>query len=373
MSFQQLLNRLYTLNRSKGISLGTERMRSFCTLFGNPQNQFPTVHIAGTNGKGSVATKIAKGLESIYPQVGLYTSPHISSFRERIRVNGEMISIHETERILSAIIDLPGTFFEITTLLAFLYFAEKKVDYAVIETGLGGRLDATNVVLPNLCVITSIDIDHSEFLGETIEEIAREKAGIIKQQTPVVLGPKAHMIASEYSHHVFGSFNRVEEENNAIASRCMELLNIPKENIQTALKARPPCRMETIKNVILDVAHNPDALKRYFQEDIRRPLEVVCTFSSSKDLNQCMQIIAEHAERIHLVDPPNKRCAPSEVLREILLQHNFPSPRILCHHAVSQAVESASNLGDTAVLGSFFIMSKALAALGRNYTHLSST
>ncbi len=354
MSYQQLVKKLFNINQAKGISFGIDRMHSLCKSFGHPQLLFPCVHVAGTNGKGSVATKIAKGLESIYPQVGLYTSPHISTFRERIRINGEMISVLDTEKILNTIIDLPGTFFELTTLLAFLYFAQRKIDYAVIETGLGGRLDATNVLSPNLCVITSVGIDHTEFLGETVEEIAQEKAGIIKPHIPVVLGPKAHMITEKDAHLVAGTFKTVEEENCAVAKHSMKLLNIPENNIQTALTARPPCRMESVKNVILDVAHNPDALKRYFEEDLRRPLQVVCTLSSSKDLKQCMQIIAEHADRIHLVPPPNHRCASPEKLKEILIRQDFPVSGVLCYPSISQAVASASKLGGTACLGKFF-------------------
>jgi len=160
--------------------------------FGHPHQSFLTIHVAGTNGKGSVSHSLASILQEAGYRVGLYTSPHIRDFRERIRVNGEMISeqrvIDFIEAERSFFEPLHPSFFELTTALAFLYFQEQYVDVAVIEVGLGGRLDCTNIITPCFCIITNISFDHTQLLGDTLVEIAGEKAGIIKPHVPVVIG-----------------------------------------------------------------------------------------------------------------------------------------------------------------------------------------
>lgn len=193
--YQDLLKKLFAVNLHGGIKLGLKNIQQLNQLLGNPIAQFKSIHVAGTNGKGSVVTKIAKGLEEEGFRVGLYTSPHISCFRERIKINGRMIDEASVTSILERIFNvieqekIAATFFEITTALAFLYFAKQRVDFAVLETGLGGRLDATNIVTPLLSIITSISLEHVEQLGETIDAIASEKAGIIKPNIPVLIGP----------------------------------------------------------------------------------------------------------------------------------------------------------------------------------------
>lgn len=165
----------------------------------NPHQKFKSIHVAGTNGKGSTSHMLASVLQSSGYKVGLYTSPHLRSFRERIRVNGQEVEeAFITEFVnnnKSAIEEISPSFFEITVVMAFEYFAKEQVDFAVVETGLGGRLDSTNIITPELSVITSISMDHQEMLGNTIEEIAREKAGIIKKGKPVIVGrlPEAAM------------------------------------------------------------------------------------------------------------------------------------------------------------------------------------
>lgn len=166
-------------------------------IFGNPERKYPCIHIAGTNGKGSTAHTLAAILMSAGYKVGLYTSPHIFDFRERIRVDGEMISSEAVTEFVNTWIkvkgshpDLSPSFFELTSTLAFAYFARNNVDVAVIETGLGGRLDSTNIITPVLSVITNISLDHTALLGDTLEKIAFEKAGIIKPGVPVVIGER---------------------------------------------------------------------------------------------------------------------------------------------------------------------------------------
>lgn len=163
-----------------------------CNTLGNPQHKFKSIHVAGTNGKGSTSHMLAAILQTAGYKTGLYTSPHLKDFRERIKVNGEMVSeefvILFTERIRPRIEEIEPSFFEITVAMAFEYFAQQEVDIAIIETGLGGRLDSTNVIVPELSIITNIGWDHMNLLGNSLEEIAAEKAGIIKEKIPVVVG-----------------------------------------------------------------------------------------------------------------------------------------------------------------------------------------
>jgi len=190
MELQALLDELFAM-AFVGIKPGLERIEVLCASVGDPQDTYPVIHVAGTNGKGSLCAMIAAVLQGAGLKVGLYTSPHIERFNERIRVNGVQIADVDVARLARPLMDaavaIQGTFFEVTTAMAFQYFAEQRVEVAVIETGLGGRLDATNIVSPMLTAITSIDFDHMEYLGSTLESIAGEKAGIIKAGTPCVI------------------------------------------------------------------------------------------------------------------------------------------------------------------------------------------
>ncbi|HXV67961.1 MAG TPA: folylpolyglutamate synthase/dihydrofolate synthase family protein [Nitrospira sp.] len=192
MTYSAAIEYLYGLQKH-GIKLGLETMRALLGHVDRPERRFRTLHIGGTNGKGSTAAITAAVLQATGLRVGLYTSPHLVEFRERIRVNGEMIpeeSVAElTGRLCAAVPDsLSPTFFEVTTAIALLHFAEAGIDVAVLEVGLGGRFDATNVVDPMACAITTIALDHQEYLGGTQEAIAFEKAGIIKPSVPVIVG-----------------------------------------------------------------------------------------------------------------------------------------------------------------------------------------
>jgi len=189
--YKACISFLFELERT-GIKYDLKNIRRLLLFLNNPQKKFKSIHVAGTNGKGSVSSIINSGLIENKIKTGLYTSPHIKDFRERILVNGMPVSkkfiLNFTKKIYDEIQKIKPSFFEVTTALAFDYFAFKKVDYAVIETGLGGRLDSTNIINPILSVITSIDIDHTEFLGKKIENISSEKGGIIKKNIPVVIG-----------------------------------------------------------------------------------------------------------------------------------------------------------------------------------------
>lgn len=181
---------------------GLQNVEALDAWCGHPHEAFPCVHVAGTNGKGSVSNLLASVLQEAGFKVGLFTSPHLKDFRERIRVNGEMISedyvCRFTEKFMQSGLEIKPSFFELTTEMAFSYFAESQVDIAIIEVGLGGRLDSTNIIRPVLSVITSISFDHVALLGDTLPQIAAEKAGIIKAGVPVVVGENPEEVMSVF-------------------------------------------------------------------------------------------------------------------------------------------------------------------------------
>jgi dihydrofolate synthase/folylpolyglutamate synthase len=198
LNYQQAIDFLYAQAPmfqqvgAKGYKTGLENTHFLDSHFGFPHRHYRTIHVGGTNGKGSVSHLLAAILQSAGYKVGLYTSPHLKDFRERIRVNGKMISKQKVSAFIAKnqqlITEINPSFFEITTAFAFKYFAEQNVDFAVVEVGLGGRLDCTNVISPLLSVITNISLDHTDILGDTLGKIAAEKAGIIKPKTPVIIG-----------------------------------------------------------------------------------------------------------------------------------------------------------------------------------------
>ncbi len=290
------LNYLYSL-RNKGSSYGIERMLEFTQRLGNPQNSFPSIHVAGTNGKGSVCSMLSSiYLENGY-KVGMFTSPHLVELGERVQVNGEILSFEEIERIVNEIrpvaeemeAEKPGmhpTFFEVMTAVAFLTFQSQKVDLAVLETGLGGRLDSTNVVTPELSVITSISLDHCEILGSEIPEIANEKAGIVKEGIPVLSGilpPDALLVIQEVAqkrgapHFDLMNMNAdqypetnldgyYQRRNAALAKKSVQILNarfpIEKENTLRGLqKVKLRGRWQFVSGsppLLLDASHNQE-------------------------------------------------------------------------------------------------------------------
>ena len=214
MNYQQTIHYLFTrlplFSRigAAAFKPNLDNTIRLCESLGNPHTKFKSVHIAGTNGKGSVSHMLAAILQMAGYKTGLYTSPHLRDFRERIKVNGEMINekfvIDFTEKINPLIEEIEPSFFEITVAMAFDYFAQQQCDIAIVETGLGGRLDSTNIIIPELSIITNIGWDHMNLLGDSLEKIAREKAGIIKDQVPVIVGealketlPVFHQMAAE--------------------------------------------------------------------------------------------------------------------------------------------------------------------------------
>ncbi len=235
MTYQETLQYLYTSAPlfqqvgGKAYKAGLETTHILDAHFGHPHRRYRTIHVAGTNGKGSCAHTLAAFLQCCGWRVGLYTSPHLVDFRERIRVNGEMIS---EQRVVDFVAEERGffeplhpSFFELTTALAFQYFAEQAVDIAVVEVGLGGRLDCTNIISPTLSVITNISPDHTQFLGHTLAEIAGEKAGIIKPGVPVVIGeasPETRPVFEQAAEGVQAPITFAEDTPEIISSHLDE-------------------------------------------------------------------------------------------------------------------------------------------------------
>jgi dihydrofolate synthase/folylpolyglutamate synthase len=378
------------------------------------------MHVAGTNGKGSVALKTARVLEFSGFRVGLLISPHIASFRERISINGELITEKEVERYLPKILEIcnvhniPATFFEITTALSFVYFKEKAVDVVVLETGLGGRLDATNVIpKPDLCIITSIGLEHTAILGDTIELIAKEKAGIIKHSVPVLVGPNVpHDVIREcavekeaegyyISDEVLGgdssecrkNVNGIEYidydiENSRTVQAAIKLLcskhekfrNVRQESIDRGTSMRPACRFEEIQcqsgsTCILDIAHNPPAMFTLVAKLIstypERTYRYIVGFSADKDVNKITDLLlstVSNPNSIHLVEAVNLRAAKiADIIKAVpsLALSNFEDKDRSITAQVKLAMSLAAKNNEVLVIcGSVFLMAEARTALG---------
>lgn len=344
-----------------------DSIRKLQELMGYPDRRYPTVHVAGTNGKGSVCTKIAAAYKLLGKKTGLYTSPHIKHFSERIVINDIPIPTDTCETILKELFTkahkLELSFFDVATMLAFEYFAREHVDIAIIETGLGGRWDATNIIDPILNVITTLGLDHTELLGNTIESIAHEKAGIIKGTTPVVIGPSiSRSLIKPYSeriHQPIGTFNSYDQENRATAEMALNVLGVPICGTET----RPRCRMERIKHpqktIYLDAGHNPDGLKALFRSlDTVQP-EVICAFSKEKDIAACMKIIAENASHMYLTQADTPRAAaPSHLAAEL---DKIGYRHHTAHETMASALSAASKSNQPLVIcGTFYILDDAL-------------
>lgn len=244
---------------------GLERSWALARHFGNPQDKWSSIHIAGTNGKGSVSHLIASTLQSQGYKVGLYTSPHLVDFRERMRVNGAMIPKDTVERFIDrwcAMADeYPDkpSFFELTMMMAFTWFADEQVDYAVIETGMGGRLDSTNIITPLMSVITNISWDHAQFLGDTLPKIAGEKAGIMKPGVPVVIGEAEGDVEQVFRTHaaetdspITEAYNHIDAQANAeLEDVCPLHGDYQHKNINTARVA-----LRELRNRGVEISHS---------------------------------------------------------------------------------------------------------------------
>jgi len=363
-SYRELIDHLYSLKTLK--HLGFRHLQKALERLGNPHTHFEAIHIGGTNGKGSVSLKIAEALRVDGKQVGLYSSPHIACYRERIQINGVKITEEEVEELLPQVLEAAPecTFFEITTMLAFLYFSVKKVPIAVIEVGVGGRLDATNILEPILTAITSVSLDHTAWLGNTLDAIAIEKAGIIKSRVPIVIGksvpPVIETIALERNaplYRIQDTFDTYDEENSAVAKKCLEILGVPAQG----LDIRPPCRMEVHYPFIFDVAHNPAGFEALFRSLKKQygweRFRVILGMGKDKDHRSCLETLLPHAVEIFLIEVDGvKEGARIETLKKILADLEYePYQGSTIKDAIMQAEKDLPIL----VLGTFYMMAEA--------------
>lgn len=429
MNYQETLNYLYNSTpvfEHVGAVAYKEGLQNTLALdkhFNHPHTNFKTIHIAGTNGKGSCSHSLASILQEAGYKVGLYTSPHLVDFRERIRVNGQCIS---KERVVKFVKDerrffepLHPSFFELTTALAFKYFDEQKVDIAIIEVGLGGRLDCTNIISPILSIITNISFDHTQFLGDTLAKIAAEKAGIIKKGVPVIIGeaneetsPVFQSKANEVnSDIVFAEDNAIvtssspmadggrryylsnnstlvgelsgdyqERNMNTILCACNTLkqMNIIKNDDVIAKGLTNICkntgllgRWQTIQNnptVVCDTGHNVGGWN-YLAPQIKRQqcnqLRIVFGMVDDKDINSVMYLLPKNAI-YYWTQAESKRAIKAERVAEIAIKHDlrgeiFDNVEV----AYTKALQDSNKDDFVFVGGSSYIVADLLTFLSR--------
>ncbi|MDP3278582.1 MAG: folylpolyglutamate synthase/dihydrofolate synthase family protein [Deltaproteobacteria bacterium] len=415
--YEALLARLYAMAPS-GIVLGLDRVVESLAYFNNPQQNFRIAHIAGTNGKGSTSAFVAAGLRAQGRRVGLYTSPHLHRFVERVRVQGEPVSEAELATHLARIFDaidlqkIPSlTLFEVATLSAWLTFEALDVQDVVLEVGLGGRLDATNVCMPAVCAITRIAMDHQAWLGDSLDAIAREKAGILKNRVPYVLGPSlsesheeapsaraaidqvarsvgalARPTPTSVTHAmVHGaadvSIDLGEEtlrttlslvgahqiENACTAAGILHILGVSSRAIAEGLAtAQWGARCELIANVLLDAAHNPDgieALLGVLETDANALTERAVVFGSSRDKEwrSALASLQKYCEpdRWYLCAARMSRAESPDVLASWAGGHVCDS----IEDALAKAQARVGPNGRVVVCGSVFVAASARAAL----------
>ncbi len=408
-----------------GMKLGLHNIRALLRFCRNPQRQFRSVHVAGTNGKGSTSSMIAAVLQSAGYRTGLYTSPHLLKFNERIRINGRMISdadlVRYTALFRPIINDLKATFFEATTAIAFKYFADQKVDIAVVETGLGGRLDATNVLLPEVSVITSIAKDHTEHLGRSFRKIAFEKGGIIKRGTACVVGVRNQSALRELrriaKHHrsqfiatgnVQSSKMRVEQNNFQIANfitgnNSYRNLHIPLfgenqiRNAEIAITALEYLqtkgiaiaasafrqgfahvhrltgirgRFEILKRrpmVILNVGHNPEAVlvtAASLRNIHYKKLILVFGVMKDKDYKSMIRILSSFKPAVYAVQPKMERALPAAIIADIFRSMNCTvrEPGDIAE-AIREALRTQKEDDLLLICGSHYVAGEALQLL----------
>lgn len=277
-----------------------EAMQRLDANLGHPHQSFDSIHIGGTNGKGSTCYKIARSLELAGFRVGLYTSPHLYHFQERIQINGIPIPLDRIEVLLGRVFSFATealSFFDLTTALSFLYFQEQKVDWAVIEVGMGGRLDATNVLIPKLSAVTSIGLDHQEILGATLEVIASEKGGIQKKDIPFFVGPTAAPFFPKAKLIPVKPHSFYDEENRQMAAFLLDTLSIDPKAIRQGTSQRPWGRFEVHEGIVLDGAHNRAAIEKLLQALTyhypHRAFHFLTAFSKDKETGSSLSLLKD--------------------------------------------------------------------------------
>lgn len=387
---------------------------------GNPHRKFRTIHVAGTNGKGSCSHTIAAILQSAGYKVGLYTSPHLIDFRERIRVNGKPASkdfvVDFVEKERDFFEPLQPSFFELTTAMAFTFFAQENVDVAVIEVGLGGRLDCTNIIIPDLSIITNISLDHIQFLGNTLEKIAAEKAGIIKEGIPVVIGettPETITVFQEKANSVGAPIIFAEEEQkivtatpttdgytyettlfgtlhgelggdyqvkntNTILNATLQLIaagyNISVENIQagfstvcssTGLMGRWQ-KLRQHPAVVCDAGHNIGGVTEIVRQLMRqnyKSLRIVFGMVNDKEIDEVLAIMPKDAT-YYFTQASIRRALPAEEMQKKAAKYGLQGENYPTVKDALQAAQSDANPEDFIFIGgSCFIVADLLQGL----------
>lgn len=409
MTYTEAIQSLYDL-RLFGAKFGLQNTLKLAALAGNPHKRLRFIHVAGTNGKGSTCAM----LESIYRasglRVGLFTSPHLVSFRERIQIGRQLISEDDVVRLVEQVQPLLAdfskehhpTFFEVITVMALKYFAERDCELVIWETGLGGRLDATNIVTPLASVITNIGYDHQQWLGNTLAEIASEKAGIIKPAIPAATATDApealaviQRVAAERAaplRIVTASDVPVElrplfdgegplrgehqKRNAALALAVVDILRgsipVSREQIRSGLlSVQWPGRLQLIRlpegrALLLDGAHNAagatvlrDTLERDFREQKKT---IILGILDDKDWRQICQILAPLAETVLTVPVLSQRTANPPELAQICAAAN-PSATVLACHSLKDALQRTVSAGFTIITGSLYLVGQALELL----------
>ncbi len=392
MNHRTALEWLYALS-PKGVCLGLDRVRRGAALLGDPQRQLTCVQVAGTNGKGTVSCLVAHFALRAGLRVGLFTSPHLHCFAERIRINSRPIADDELARHLTAIFtlfdvhdDLELTFFEVATLAAFCAFAEHRVDLAVLEVGLGGRLDATTICEPVITGITSIGLDHTEYLGDTIEQIASEKAGVIRSGVPLVTGDlpsEARAVVEQRARSLGAPLYRLgrdfevpaavrppwpgvhQRQNAATALKIVSLLaetdtrfNDP-DPASVVKSVTWPGRFELLQrcpSFLLDIAHNPDAITALLQsldESSVHPELLIFGALRDKPIAQMLTLLRSRFDRVVLATPPIPRAFEAG---QWALPGDFVAPSI--EQAIGRAEATVPGHATVLVTGSLFVVAE---------------
>ena len=351
--------------------------------FGHPHRKFRSLHVAGTNGKGSTSHTLAALLQALGYRVGLYTSPHLVDFRERIRVNGKPIPkervIDFVERERSFFEPLAPSFFELTTALAFLYFAEEKVDFAVIEVGLGGRLDCTNLISPELCVITNISLDHTQFLGDTLEKIATEQAFADEAKAPLYWSEEESRVVSAQNvdgklHYTTADWGKIEGQlagsyqihnTRTILSAISHLpkdvfQKVTRESVREAfghvVEMTGLCgRWQEVgqhPRMILDTGHNADAWNSLTPQlrSLESPLHLVIGVCSDKDLTEILHLLPKEGH-YYFTNADIKRALPAGELQKAAAQAGLVGCVYPDVPSAVQAAQGCAQPDDTIFVG----------------------
>ena len=308
MTYNEALNFILS-NQSLGIKPGLSRIKEALGKLDNPQNSYKTIHVAGTNGKGTVAATVAKALSDSGYKVGLFTSPWVDDYREQIQLNGEYISEKDFAALCDKIGENDCTEFEYLCILAFEFFKNENVDYAVIECGMGGKGDATNVENENLSVITEISLDHTDFLGDTIDEIAEEKSGILRKECTCVL------YNSELKSHFENKCKKLVtdgiHDNLSLVNAVLKELDVKTVNELVRL----PARCEKIGDILLDGGHNV-AAANYLADKINNSTAIIGMLKD-KDVDGYLSVIAPKCRKIYAVTPDSPRALSANELSVI--------------------------------------------------------